>query len=740
MHEVWRCCSCKERKAAHLSPKARRALKGATDLTMPIRGLRDFLNERRLVQTSDISALNTQRIGVDGQVWMKKLPLQEPFHVAIGGTPQSINTLIQHELQKFTDAGIKPTFIFNGLNLVRKDRAFARSDGRSQRMANAWEAYYKNQLETATFMFQDSEKNISLPFIHNVLKYFKDHNIEYFRAPYLTWSQLAWLAPPKQNFIDATFGGLELLLYGVLRLIVDIDFERKTFDWVDTKSVLLHLSLSSDEFLDACVLAGFDYCVTFPPLLEQQFTFRNACEMVKNFKTGYAAVRQFATHANVQKLGYMDLFLRARAIVRHHPVYTTSCVCEPLMRDSSPSDLHDVVGPRLPNDLYFLLSQGIVLPQVLNNLTTGVLLEAPPNVDSEEYRRMLNELTDLREKTLGLLTGVLHDQFSIKRITSARWYDFSTEYEPQKITYLRNLQSTGYRVPHSEIAAELARLNRGDAVSISSVVAVQAARGSATPTASESGNPDVLTNPSELSYTILLHLLVMREFLTSDPQHLPTYLGKSLEDVSPNFQEEALLILELIKYNYITSTKLTLVPPAPTLTHPPSSTPTEDYEKKEVIFISRIVSVLPMHLNDQPWNGALDHDLMGFHEIVKALYRSLRNALEMTLASLFLSHKTQLAPQEYTRVAFSLPFFQQNSTAMGIVVKHFLIGNESVANLQSKFPNCTDLAGDIKSAYAFWAEIMKITSFLNECIVLPAELLAQFTSADTFFQSRRHLL
>jgi hypothetical protein len=162
--------------------------------------------------------------------------------------------------------------------------------------------------------------------------------------------------------MDTTFGGLELLLFGVLRLIIDIDFEHKTFDWVDTKLVLHSLSLSADEFLDACILAGFDYCVTFPPLLEQQFSFRHACEMVKNYKTGFAAVRQFSSQPNVQKLNYMDLFLRARCIVRHHPIFSASCVCEPLLKDSSPSDLHDVIGPRLPNDLYFLLSQGIVLP------------------------------------------------------------------------------------------------------------------------------------------------------------------------------------------------------------------------------------------------------------------------------------------------------------------------------------------------------------------------------------------
>jgi hypothetical protein len=50
------------------------------------------------------------------------------------------------------------------------------------------------------------------------------------------------------------------------------------------------------------------------------------------------------------------------------------------------SDLHEIIGPRLPNEIFFLLSQGVVNQQVLNNLISGVLPEAPPLMDSEEYR------------------------------------------------------------------------------------------------------------------------------------------------------------------------------------------------------------------------------------------------------------------------------------------------------------------------------------------------------------------
>lgn len=32
--------------------------------------------------------------------------------------------------------------------------------------------------------------------------------------------------------------------------------------------------MTQDQFIDACILAGFDLCSTFPPLLEGPFNFR----------------------------------------------------------------------------------------------------------------------------------------------------------------------------------------------------------------------------------------------------------------------------------------------------------------------------------------------------------------------------------------------------------------------------------------------------------------------------------
>lgn len=50
-------------------------------------------------------------------------------------------------------------------------------------------------------------------------------------------------------------------------------------------------SLTITQFVDACILAGFDQIATFPPLVadNQTFSFRSACELVKTARTGFNA-------------------------------------------------------------------------------------------------------------------------------------------------------------------------------------------------------------------------------------------------------------------------------------------------------------------------------------------------------------------------------------------------------------------------------------------------------------------
>ncbi len=61
----------------------------------------EFLNERRLVQTGSLSSLANTRLGVEGTMWLKNLPTDEPFQLATGGVPLTMLSTIDAELAKF---------------------------------------------------------------------------------------------------------------------------------------------------------------------------------------------------------------------------------------------------------------------------------------------------------------------------------------------------------------------------------------------------------------------------------------------------------------------------------------------------------------------------------------------------------------------------------------------------------------------------------------------------------------
>ncbi|KAH8553718.1 hypothetical protein BGW37DRAFT_486860 [Umbelopsis sp. PMI_123] len=68
---------------------------------MPIRHFDIFLAERRLIQTSAVTLLKDQKIGIDANYWLRKVLPKEPTVVAIGGFPSGIRTAIEKELENF---------------------------------------------------------------------------------------------------------------------------------------------------------------------------------------------------------------------------------------------------------------------------------------------------------------------------------------------------------------------------------------------------------------------------------------------------------------------------------------------------------------------------------------------------------------------------------------------------------------------------------------------------------------
>jgi hypothetical protein len=133
-----------------------------------------------------------------------------------------------------------------------------------------------------------------------------------------------------------------------------------------------------------------------------------------------------------------------------------------------PTDLHEIFTHRLPDEIYFYLSRGLLSPQPLVWLASGQIIEHPPldNGETNEYRRFVKEVitegqTGPRATTLALISSVAHNFWAIRKVSGAFWFEHSTP--PANKYVLHTSQQTvqlaervvGWHVPYAIVEEEL---------------------------------------------------------------------------------------------------------------------------------------------------------------------------------------------------------------------------------------------------------------------------------------------
>jgi hypothetical protein len=253
--------------------------------------------------------------------------------------------------------------------------------------------------------------------INYVISHFVQAKVEFIRAPYSSLPQLAYLCHPSRNFIHAIHAPSDILLWDVERFVVSLDLENNSYNWVDKSTVLSDLRVKDDLFIDLCLISGWDNCSTFPPFADP-FNFKYICEAVRQVKSGFTLIQQYIDHPQVNSSDYVDMYCRAKCIIKFHFVMHDDGVVKPMNLEGAPNDLHDIIGHRLPNALYFYLTQGLINPQVINTLLSGYLIEFSPlcNGETKDYKNLLKDLLPLRTQTLHFLSHNLHTYYRQRKV------------------------------------------------------------------------------------------------------------------------------------------------------------------------------------------------------------------------------------------------------------------------------------------------------------------------------------
>ncbi|KAL2011533.1 hypothetical protein VTN00DRAFT_4251 [Thermoascus crustaceus] len=697
---------------------------------MPVRALDEWAVGR--TQFLPLSALKGAVIGIDASHYIYQHlhhhTTREPLLIALGGFPFALKSNIERELQTFKNLGIGCVFVFNGLDFGKREhRPHVRAES-ARAFEQAWELYDQQQADQVVDAFSSAgtlEPEFLYRFLQRILH---ENGVEFLVAPYSAAAQLSYLVNCPSQVVDAVFGPSDILLYDIDKIITKIDMEQSQFYWITKQACQEELGrLSNDQFIDFCLLLGSQYLRTFPPFENPAFpgkmvNIRDALGMFN--ASGRSAINlcaQFEEDRRVQELQYLDRYKRAFMTVKHHVLMEVDGKVAPIDPDHAPSDMHELIGQRLPEELYFYMSRGILGPNIPNYLTSGeVYVPLPLGAeDSEIYRQLVGDLlTPLRTQAICLLSNSLHRFYQTKVINVRTWYDEKSD-RSINLKTLPSVKETiqAWKIRGEQFPESVKKLQTGRG---SFKFAVQSLKDPDFVSKSFAGkDTPVLASQEDILSNVFWRFLQLRGYI--DEKHQLTSWGTCLEqalsvlDPAENLEEPTFIAIELLRLG-ILNTKhwFSHVSGGPMRG--------SDEDKKFNMLVSRVACIGKLRHKSIGYSGPLSRQLLSYRSLVCAVRATLRDLIEVVLAGLLLSGEADRDRKDWTEMSVKLPFIDDNDCGLAIAVRTYLddlphhpepTSQEARSEVKAKgkewFQHSDSFTGNLDMAFRLWDAVYKGT-------------------------------
>ncbi|KAL9612503.1 MAG: hypothetical protein Q9167_002888 [Letrouitia subvulpina] len=627
----------------------------------------------------------------------------DPVSSALGGWPLGLESNIVKELKNFQQAGIKPHFVFNGLDSEIRDDPFGPSLAWAKTNAQAFEIYEKELPGDAIEMFKRSGSPNSVALVEFLKKILYEQNVTFTVAPYSALAQ----------FVDAVYGPPELFLYGIDRPITRFELTYELFDsrekgmskkatrflpeasvfrWIDKQTCLDELGrISPDLFDDVLLLAGSRLLRRFPPLENQAifgktFSIPDTVNLIMSSGRSVAQLcNQYSGDPLLKELDYLDNYKRVVTSVKHHIIITKDGDIEAMDKDRAPSDVHDCVGQRLPEELNMYLSRGMVRSRVLNWLASGKVLVAAPNDggDSVIYQNLVRtQLEPLRKQALSLLANSLNRYYQRKEITTRYWFDHSTgtKFNIKDLLPSPKDSIAAWNVNDNTIFEQQQAL-KANVIPGSLSFAIRSLGDSEfaarTITPRSTRPPNTLKTIHEIKANAVWRFLQLRGYI--DRQHQLTSWGKVLETVLSAVDHEqdqekaAILAVELMRLDLLTAdTMFTGYSGAPMRGTGVARLQNDYLDKRNCMLVSRVACLGKIRHQSRGYSGPLSRHMLAYYSIVSVLQAHLRDLVEMSLVTMFLEGLVDREREDWMEISLELPLYTEHSCALGVVMMTYL--------------------------------------------------------------------
>lgn len=460
---------------------------------MRVRSLQTYVKEENLLGTGRIDALRGYNVGIDTAAWARSLSaFRDPFSDIMGGLPLKVNEILRSELNAFESNRIYPIFLFEGITPMGHS-LFQKLD--AKRMYKAWEAILEQRVDQALAEFSFVSR-LSDELLLHMARYFRcksyQHTLTHphavtttnpsdpvssanaatsssaessstssvhlkrklavFQCPYLCGHQVSYLM--KKKYIDAAFGLIGFLLFGLPRVIVSIDFKAAKFEWAEKERLLTKWELTEHQLGDACLIAGTEYCHTLPQVLIKHdnsevssFRFKHAVKCAQ-----CSPLRHLLSSESFQDADACATWTHLYGISRSLLTYqvalgdsgTLECFTYDKWNTPVPQDFHQVMGRRLPESVFGLMLQGLLSPTLPRVLAHGEWIDLDgPVVLTAHHESLLAQLRSYRLLAIGLIARHLHPSFHKRRIL----FDYVSRYTNDVASLLSSCNGQK-RLPH----------------------------------------------------------------------------------------------------------------------------------------------------------------------------------------------------------------------------------------------------------------------------------------------------
>ncbi|KAK6533577.1 hypothetical protein TWF694_002514 [Orbilia ellipsospora] len=703
------------------------------------------------LQTLPLSVLKDTVVGIDAGNYLKKLidgpGTKEPLVPALGGFPFSLRSKIEDDLSQWHQAGIKPLFVFSGIQFLRTEKSSTVSELAAKNRIGAWSLYDNGHATQAVEAF--GESGVLHPqevyrFLREILV---ENDVEFQVAPYSAWAQLVYMERHPKQFIDAIFGPAEVFFYDVEKVITGFNFPRASFSCLNKKAIMQDLGgLNHEQFIDACILSGFDFCSTLP-LLEKQNSnlFKTCLDFLKTCKSATGIVSQYIESPAIRDSGYLDKYRRARLAIKHQPILTDEGRIEPMNLEEAPGDMHEFMGNRLPEEVYFYLSRGVISAPVLDMLVSGELHELPPldSGENDTYKVFLESLQTLRAQCLSLLAQPLQHWWNNRKISVVYWYDKAN---PKQLSF-KDINPTLYETTNTwntkENIFEPALTAYGGKSLLGFAINSLNDKDFAGKTTAPKTPEHLLKTTNEVVINTFWRTLQIRGFVGADHQLTPwgKVLATALSTLDPEdeLEEACYLGVELLKAKLLRADPNTL-----------SQYSGRDTDKRYCSLISRVASLGKLRHNSIGYTGPLSRTLLTYNSIIRLMAKNLENLMQMVLTSLLMNGDADRDDRnDWHTLGLAIPFAEDINSGLGIAVKTYLdeltntedpTSYETRVRIQKEelipqmFVQSVDVMADVNKAFRLWDAIMVGINSAPDNLIIDT---AKFTDADKWLKARR---